>query len=75
MNSLDIKKSSTSPLLGSELLNSSTNWTIKKYAKDHSWWSPRVVLPQIIDQSSFGSDDVSELEVGLFMQSTDVLQE
>lgn len=75
MNSLDIKKSSTSPLLGSELLNSSTNWTIKKYAKDHSWWSPRVVLPQIIDQSSFGSDDFSELEVGLFMQSTDVLQE
>lgn len=75
MTSLDIKKNSTSPLLGSELLDSSANWTIKKYAKDHSWWSPRVVLPQIIDQSSFGSDDFSELEVGLFMQSTDVLQE
>ncbi len=75
MSSFEIEKSSTSPLLGSELLNASTNWTIEKYAKDQSWWSPRVVLPQVIDQSSFGSDDFSELEVGLFMQSTDVLQE
>lgn len=75
MSSFEIEKSSTSPLLGSELLNNSTNWTTKKYSKDYSWWSPRVVLPQIIDQSSFGSDDFSELEVGLFMQSTDVLQE
>ena len=75
MSSFEIEKSSTSPLLGSEFLNNSTNWTTKKYSKDYSWWSPRVVLPQIIDQSSFGSDDFSELEVGLFMQSTDVLQE
>ena len=93
LSSFEIEKSSTSPLLGSELTNSSTNWTIKKYSKDHSWWSPRVVLPKIINQSYSGSSsrfdfnsfkyrfsdlmsrDFSELEVGLFLQSTDVLQE
>ena len=32
-------------------------------------------IAKIIDQSTFGTDNFTELEVGLFMQSTDVLQE
>ena len=75
MNAIEIEKSSNSVLLGNDLLSSSTNWKIDSYTDDRSWWSPRVILPQIIDQSSFGSEDFSELEVGLFMQSTDILQE
>ena len=63
MNAIEIEKSSNSVLLGNDLLSSSTNWKIDSYTDDRSWWSPRVIL-QIIDQSSFGSEDFSELEVG-----------
>ena len=75
MNSTDMENSATRSLLGHELLEESSNWTIESYQSDRSWWSPRVVLPKIIDQSTFGTDNFTELEVGLFMQSTDVLQE
>ena len=75
MNSTDMENSTTRSLLGHELLEESSNWTIESYQSDRSWWSPRVVLPKIIDQSTFGTDNFTELEVGLFMQSTDVLQE
>ncbi len=96
MNTIEIEKSSNSMLLGNDLLNSSANWTVDSYTGDRSWWSPRVILPKIIDHSgtlpsslpdfldyvnpiTYNSDfsplDFSELEVGLLLQSTDVLQE
>ena len=96
MNTIEIEKNSNSVLLGNNLLDRSANWTIDSYTDDRSWWSPRVILPQIIDHSGtlpnslsyfldyvnpyayyggFSPLDFSELEVGLFMQSTDILQE
>jgi len=70
----DIQSEVSNSYLGSESINSDT-WFIQEYKKDHSWLKPRILFPQVNEQNTFNNEPLTDVQVGLYVQSTDVLQQ
>ena len=69
-----IESEMSKKVLGSETINHEL-WVIQDYKSDYSWLKPRIIFPQIKEQNTFNNDPLTDVQVGFYVQSTDVLQE
>ncbi len=69
-----LKSETSKQVLGSQTINTES-WHIDNYKNNYSWLKPRIIFPQIKEQNTFNNDLLTDVQVGVYIQSTDVLQE